>query len=78
MGDGMKRAKAATKGPTKAQRAALVSAMGDKGGQWIPVGTSQRRMADAMDAAGWGFFAPMAGAFTINAAGRAAAKHGEG
>lgn len=79
MGDGMKRAKAAAKGPTVAQRAALESAAADEAGIWCPVGAGQHAMAGRMAGVlGWGDFTYTAGVFTINAAGRAAAKHGEG
>lgn len=79
MGDGMKRAKVMDVGPTVAQRAALKSAAADRQGIWCPVGAGQyamaRRMAEVLL---WGDFAFVAGVFTINAAGRAAAKRGEG
>lgn len=79
MGDGMKRAKAAAKGPTVAQRAALKNALGHPDGIWCPVGAAQlalaRRMAQVFK---WGKIAHCDARFTINDAGRAAAKHGEG
>lgn len=77
MGDGMKRAKAAAKGPTVTQRAVLKQvAMWDDDGAWYPVGAGQYAMARRMAGLRWGTF--ISGRFIINAAGRVAAKHGEG
>lgn len=78
MGAGLKRARAAIKGPTDAQRVVLQEAS-EWAAKGCPThhleGSSRQQMGRRLQESGWGRMNG-AGVFTINDAGRAAAKGG--